>query len=310
MPTASTERHDERDASLDLWPTAALVARIVEAQHEALRTIEPRGEAIAMAVEALAAVLRAGGRMAFAGAGSSGLLVQLEALELPGTFGIPAHRVPVVLAGGDEALRVMPGGAEDDAAAAEAAVEALDLGAGDALVATSASGSTPFTVAALRRARRRGAVTVGIACVAASPLLAGCDHPILVETPPEVVAGSTRMGAGTAQKCVLNILSTGVAVRLGHVYRGLMVNMHPDNTKLRTRAVAIVAEAAGIGQDEARRHLAEAAWSIKTAILAGAAALPAVAAQKLLAASGNDIRAALAGRPATHEQRGRLPHDR
>lgn len=299
MPTASTERHDERHASLDLWPMPALVTRIVDAQREALRAIEPRAETLAVAVEALAAVLRAGGRMAFAGAGSSGLLVQLEALELPGTFGIPPDRVPVVLAGGDAALRAMPGGAEDDTAAAEAAVDALQLGLGDALVATAASGSTPFTVAALGRARQRGAVTVGIACVAASPLLAGCDHAILVETPPEIIAGSTRMSAGTAQKCVLNILSTGVAVRLGHAYRGLMVNMHPDNAKLRTRAVAIVAQAAGIGPDQALQHLHETAWSIKTAILAGAAALPAESARKLLATSGDDIRAALAGRPAT-----------
>lgn len=299
MPTASTERQDERHAGLDLWPTTALVARIVDVQREALRAIEPRAEALAGAVEALAAVLRTGGRMAFAGAGSSGLLAQLEALELPGTFGIAPHRVPVILAGGAEALHAMPGGAEDDTAAAEAAVDALALGTGDALVATAASGSTPFTVAALDRARRRGVVTVGIACVAGSPLLAGCDHPVLVETPPEVVAGSTRMGAGTAQKCVLNILSTGVAVRLGHAYRGLMVNMHPDNAKLRNRAVAIVAEAAGIGPAEALRHLTETGWSVKTAVLAGAAGLPAEAARKLLIASGGNIRAALAGEPAT-----------
>lgn len=301
MPTASTERHDEQHANLDQWPTAALVTRIVDAQREALQAIEPRAEALAGAVEALAAVLRAGGRMAFAGAGSSGLLVQLEALELPGTFGIPAHQVPVILAGGDQALRAMPGGAEDDAATAEAAVDALALGAGDALVATAASGSTPFTVAALERARQRGAVTVGIACAAASPLLLGCDHPILIETPPEVVAGSTRMGAGTAQKCVLNILSTGVAVRLGHAYRGLMVNMHPDNAKLRTRAVAIVAEAAGIDPSEARQHLADTDWSIKTAILAGAAGLPAAVARLRLAASGDDIRTALADRPTAEQ---------
>ena len=294
MTLATTERSDDLYGSLDLWPTGDLVAAILSVQQQALRALEPARPALAAAIEALAGVMRAGGRMAYAGAGTSGLVAHMDALELPGTFGVGRDRVPVILAGGAEALRTMAGGAEDDAGAAEAAVDALGLGAGDGLVAVAASGSTPFTLAALRRAKARGAVTVGIACVAGAPLLGQSHHPILIETPSEVVAGSTRMGAGTAQKCALNILSTGVATRLGHAYAGLMVNMSADNSKLRRRAAGIVARAAGIDLDEAERALAEAGGSIKVAVTQCVAGVGPDEARARLARSGGDIRAALA----------------
>ena len=298
MAPARTEQPDDRDKPIDLWPTHEVVARILAVQQEALRAVEPAGPHLAAAIEVLAKTLRGGGRMAYAGAGSSGLLAQVDALELPGTFGIGVDRIPVILAGGLEALCSIPGSAEDDAAAAEAAVDRLELGTADAVVAVSASGETPFTVAALMRARRRGAVTVGIACVAGSSLLHGSHHPILLETPPEVIAGSTRMGAGTAQKCALNILSTGIAVRLGHSYAGLMVNMRPDNAKLKARAVEIVRQAAGVGQRRAEQALAEADWSVKTAIVCCARGIDAAAARSRLAESGDDIRTALSGSTA------------
>lgn len=293
MALATTEQSDARYRSLDLWSAAEIATEIAGVQGEALRAVGDAAPALAGAIEALAGILQAGGRMAYAGAGSSGLIAQLDAIELPGTFGIDASRVPVILAGGPEALRIMPGGAEDDPAAAAAAVDALAVGRGDAVVAVAASGSTPFTLGALRRARARGAMTVGIACVAGSPLLADSEHPILIETPPEVVAGSTRMAAGTAQKCALNILSTGVAVRLGHAYAGLMVNMTADNAKLRRRAVGIVVEAAGVEPARAERALAEADWSIKTAVLLCLAGLGAGEARARLSDSGGDIRGAL-----------------
>jgi N-acetylmuramic acid 6-phosphate etherase len=233
--------------------------------------------------------------MAYAGAGSSGMIAQMDALELPGTYGIPADRFPVLLAGGPEALLALPSEAEDDRAAAEAAVDACGIGPADGFIAIAASGRTPFTVAALRRAKARGAVTIGIACVPDSPLLEGSDHAILMETPPEVVAGSTRMGAGTAQKCALNILSTGVAVRLGHAYAGLMVNMSPDNAKLKARAVAIVAQAAGAEPEQARAALDEADWSIKTAVVLSVAGIDAAEARVRLARQDGNIRAALTG---------------
>lgn len=293
MSLASTERFDARYDDLDLSATDDIVSNILATQQAALQGLRPALPALSRAIEALAGVLRAGGRMAYAGAGSSGLIAQLDALELPGTFGIEPDRVPVILAGGPDGLASIPSGVEDDTQAGEAAVDALALGPGDGLIAVAASGSTPFTVAALARARRRGAVTVGLACAAWSPLLAACDHPILIATPPEVIAGSTRMGAGTAQKCALNILSTGVAVRLGHAYRGLMVNMRPDNAKLRARAAGIVAQAAGVDAARAERALVEAGWSIKTSIVACLASVDAGAARARLEAGGGDIRAAL-----------------
>ncbi len=148
-----------------------------------------------------------------------------------------------------------------------------------------------------RRARARGALTVGIACVAEAPLLTESDHAILIETPPEVVAGSTRMAAGTAQKCALNVLSTGIAVRLGHVYAGLMVNMIPDNLKLKRRAVGIVALAAGVDAATAERALGEADGSLKTAVMLCLARIDADEARVRLASSAGDIRAALARGP-------------
>lgn len=293
MATATTERTDTAYDDLDLWSDVRLVDAMAASQRDALASVAAAGEALSGAIAAVAAALRGGGRLAYAGAGSSGLIAQLDRLELPGTFGIPLDRLPLILAGGPDALGALSGASEDDVAAGAAAVAAQGLGAGDALVALSASGGTPFTVAALRAAAARGAVTVGIACVAGSPLLAASHHAIVLGTPPEVLAGSTRLAAGTAQKCALNILSTGVALRLGHGYRGLMVNMVPDNAKLRGRAVAIVARAAGIAPDRAEAALAAADGSIKVAVTLAGAGIDAAEARARLARTGGDIRAAL-----------------
>ena len=293
MTLSKTERPDAAYDDLDLWSTVAVVGTIVSVQREALNAVAAVASQFADAIEALGTLLQADGRMAYAGAGSSGMIAQLDRLELPGTFGIGLDRLPLILAGGPESLLELMGEAEDDTMAAEAAVDGCGLGPGDALVAVSASGSTPFTVAALRRARQRGCVTVGLACVPGAPLLAESHYPIAVETPPEIIAGSTRMAAGTAQKCALNILSTGVALRLGHAYRGLMVNMSPDNAKLKQRAVAIVARAAGVDADRAASALAEAEWSIKTAVTLSAAGVGAAEARARLKQSAGDIREAL-----------------
>ncbi|RYB05270.1 N-acetylmuramic acid 6-phosphate etherase [Lichenibacterium ramalinae] len=293
MATATTERTDTAYDDLDLWSDVRVVDAMAASQRDALASVAAAGEALSGAIAATAAALRGGGRLAYAGAGSSGLIAQLDRLELPGTFGIPLDRLPLILAGGPDALGALSGASEDDVAAGAAAVAEQGLGAGDALVALSASGGTPFTVAALRAAAARGAVTVGIACVAGSPLLAASHHAIVLGTPPEVLAGSTRLAAGTAQKCALNILSTGVALRLGHGYRGLMVNMVPDNAKLRGRAVAIVARAAGIAPDRAEAALAAADGSIKVAVTLAGAGIDAAEARARLARTGGDIRAAL-----------------
>ena len=294
MTATTTECADDRYGGLDLWSTSDQVAAILSVQQHALAAVEPARSALAAAIVGLADRLRSGGRMAYLGAGTSGVIAQMDALELPGTFGIGPDRLPVILAGGLQSLVAPAGGSEDDAGAAEAAVDDFDIGPADGLIAVAASGCTPFTVAGLRRAAARGAMTVGIACVPATPLLAASHHPILIETPPEVVAGSTRMGAGTAQKCALNILSTGVAIRLGHAYAGLMVNMTPDNGKLRQRAACIVAKAAGVDPIEAELALAQAGGSVKTAVTLCLAGGDVDAARARLRRSGGDIRAAVA----------------
>jgi N-acetylmuramic acid 6-phosphate etherase len=293
MAVATTEQADASYRDLDLWSTPDIVSAIVAVQRQAIEAVATAAPALARAADALAERMRAGGRLAYVGAGSSGLLAQMDALELPGTYGIPLDRAPVLIAGGAEALRDIPSGAEDDAEAGAGAAAALSLTPADALVSLSASGRTPFVVAAQQQARERGALTIGIACNADTPLLLEADHPILLATPPEVVAGSTRMGAGTAQKCALNTLSTLVGIRLGHVYAGLMVNMQPDNEKLRRRAVGVVARAAGASEDEAARALSSAG-DIKTAILLCSGVDGLAEARARLRRHGGDLRRALA----------------
>ena len=292
MSVATTEQADVSYRDLDRWSSAEIVAEIAAVQRRAIEAVALAGDALAEAADGLAERMRAGGRMVYAGAGSSGLLAQMDALEMPGTFGIALDRVPVLLAGGAAALYDIPSGAEDDAEAGRAAVDALDLGPGDGLVALSASGRTPYALGALRRANERQAFTVGIACNADTPLLAEAVSRVLLATPPEVVAGSTRMGAGTAQKCALNALSTLVGIRLGHVYAGLMVNMRPDNAKLRRRAIGLVAQAAEVEEDRAARALNEAG-DIKTAILLCAGRGGLAEARARLDRSGGDVRRAL-----------------
>ncbi len=293
MASPTTEHADPRYHGIDTWASSAVVRAIVEAQRGAIDAVGEVAEEIAVAADALSALMRGGGRLAYAGAGSSGLLAQVDALELPGTYGIALDAVPVLLAGGPEALRDIPSGAEDDAEAGAAGVDALGLGPEDGLVALSASGRTPYALGALRQAKRRGALTVGIACNPHTPLLEEAAHPICLETPAEVIAGSTRMAAGTAQKCALNALSTLLGIRLGHAYEGLMVNMQPDNAKLKQRAVGIVAEAAGVDRQTAAEALGRA-LDIKGAVMLCAGASDVEAARRRLTASGGDLRVALA----------------
>ncbi|GFZ82164.1 N-acetylmuramic acid 6-phosphate etherase [Elstera cyanobacteriorum] len=295
MPLPVTETSPDAYRGLDQWPSAQILSAIVAAQTQAVAAVEAAVPVLAAAGEAIADRLRSGGRMVYVGAGSSGLMAQIDALELPGTYGIPAHLTPVLLAGGDAALLTMPAAAEDDGEAAVHAVVAQKLSARDALIALSASGYTPFPLAALREAKWRGALTVGIANNPDTPLLTAADFPVLLATPPEVVAGSTRMNAGTAQKCALNMLSTLIAVRLGHAFDGLMVNLQADNLKLRGRAVRIVAQACALPEPEAAALLARAEGNIKTAIVLHHIPSASVAdARARLAAAQGDVRAALA----------------
>jgi N-acetylmuramic acid 6-phosphate etherase len=215
----------------------------------------------------LAAIWRAGGRLIYAGAGSSGLAAAEDAAELPGTFGLDKGRIAIVLAGGTAEPFRIDAAAEDGAAAGEQAMAAFGDLASDAVIAVSASGSTPFTVAAAAEAHRRGAFVIAIAHRPGSPLLSGADARIFLDSGEEALRGSTRLAAGTAQKAALGMLSSLMGFELGHVHQGQMVNLKADNAKLRDRALGIVAMIAGVGEAKAEAALRVAGGEVKPAIL-------------------------------------------
>ena len=257
---------DRLEASLDIDLRPALeIVRIIQEQDALVAgAVAAQAERIAHAIDEITERLRHGGRLFYAGAGTSGRIAMLDASELPPTYGVSHDLVRVLIAGGERAYFEAVEGAEDDEDAAIAAVN-LELKADDAIVGIAASGTTPYTVAAVRRANMLGALTVGITNVSASPLAQHVDIPIVIETGPEVIMGSTRMKSGTAQKLVLNQLSTGVMIRLGHVYSNLMIDMPATNEKLRNRAVRMVELAAGVPRPMAVQAIREADGNVKVA---------------------------------------------
>jgi N-acetylmuramic acid 6-phosphate etherase len=273
-------------------PQEALMI-LARAQAEAAEAVQFAIPEIARAAEAAAQCLAGGGRLVYAAAGSSGLMALADALELPGTYGIAPDRVRVLLAGGMADMTRMPGGPEDDGDAARADLAGLGVDRGDCLIALTASGNTPYPLAAAKAARSAGAITIGIANNVAVPLFDLVDIAICLPTPPEVIAGSTRMGAGTAQKVALNMLSTLMAVHLGHVHDGFMVNLIADTRKLQSRARRIVMAVSAVDEDRAAAALAEAQGSVKNAILVAAGAAGLESARRLLADNGHRLRPAL-----------------
>ena len=257
---------DRLDASLDidLRPAREIVRIIQEQDALVPGAVAKQAERIAHAVDQIAERLSHGGRLFYAGAGTSGRIAMLDASELPPTYGIPPDLVRVLMAGGERAFFAAAEGAEDDE---DAAIEAVnrEVTADDAVIGLAASGTTPYTVAAVRRANMLGALTVGITNVAASPLAQHVDIPIVIESGPEVIMGSTRMKSGTAQKLVLNQISTGVMIRLGRVYSNLMIDMPATNEKLRSRAVRMVELAAGVPRPMAVQAIREADGNVKLA---------------------------------------------
>ena len=289
----ATEQASLRFTELDAWPVATQIAALYESQLDALAAIRPALPAITQAAEAAIGRLRGPkGRLAYAGAGSSARLGTQDGAELEPTFDWPRSRLVFLVAGGLQALTTAVENAEDDTQAARAAVHAAGIGADDVVIAVAASGATPFTLTCLTTAREAGALTIGIANSPQAPLLAEAGHPILIETGPEPIAGSTRMKAGTAQKVVLNLLSTAIMTGLGRVHAGRMVDMLARNEKLRRRAVAMVCELASCSPETAQAALAACAMRVKPAILV-AHGLSATAAQTLLLAHEGNLRTAL-----------------
>jgi N-acetylmuramic acid 6-phosphate etherase len=294
MANAGTESVNRNASGLDLLAPSAILGVLAEAQIEAAQVVRSATQSIAAAAELAAGRLAAGGRLVYAAAGSSGLMALADALELPGTYGIALDRIVVLIAGGKQALIDLAGGPEDDAAQAAAEIAAANVSEKDCVIALSASGTTPYALGALDEAKRRGAATIGIANNPGAPLAARADVGIVLATPPEVIAGSTRMGAGTAQKIALNMFSTLVAIHLGHVHDGYMVNLKADNIKLRGRAARIVAAITGCTPEEASGYLEQAGGSVKVATVLAAGARDASAAHDILAGTGNRLRPALA----------------
>lgn len=292
MTAPRTEALHAMAEGLDQRPPAEVAAVLAEGQIAAAASVRDALAAIADGAAAMAAAIRAGGVLHYVAAGSSGLMAAADAQELGGTFAISAAQLRIHMAGGLPTGVEMPGDVEDDAAGPGAALAGLS--ARDAVIAVSASGTTPYTLAAARAARAAGAAVVAIANNPGAPLLQAADHPILLATPPEVLSGSTRMGAGTAQKIALNMLSTLMAVALGHVHDGMMVNLRADNAKLRARALAIVGRIAGVERDAAAAALDAAQGAVKPAILIAARAVSARRADEILRETGENLRAALA----------------
>jgi N-acetylmuramic acid 6-phosphate etherase len=285
---------DRLEESLEIdRASAEEIVRIINLEDRKVATaVAAASESIARAIDAITERLTHGGRMFYVGAGTSGRLAMVDASELPPTFGVDAGLVQVIIAGGREAFFSAVEGAEDDEE--EAVAEVLRcVTPDDCVVGIAASGRTPFTVAAVRRANLQGALTVGVSGVREAPLTRECDIPIVIETGPEVILGSSRMKAGTAQKLVLNTISTGVMIRLGKVYSNLMVEMPPTNEKLRARAISMVEIAAGVPRTEAFRLYEDSGRDTKVAILMANRKCGAADARALLERSGGNLREAL-----------------
>lgn len=289
-----TEQANPRTCDLDLLPTEEML-RVINAEDrrvaEAVAEVIP---AIARAVERIADAVRAGGRLHYFGAGTSGRLAVLDASECPPTFGVPAEMVQGHIAGGPPALVRSAEGAEDDEASGARDAAGAGIGVSDAVVAIAASGRTPYCIGALREARRRQAFTAALVCNRPTPMHELADVVIDPVVGPEVLSGSTRMKSGTAQKLVLNMISTGLMVRLGRTHGNLMVAVRATNEKLRARAARLVAQVTGRteGVEEA---LLACGWDVRTACLMLIKDIPAEDAHRLLEEASGSLRAALEG---------------
>ena len=293
LSTLTTEAANPDWAEIDTWPTARLVAGMIDADRGLYEAVAACTDAITAAVDGIVARLSSGGRLIYLGAGTSGRLGVLDASEIPPTYGTDPSLVVGVIAGGDVAIRHAVENAEDDVVAGASAVADLGVGEADVVVGIASSGRTPYVLAALEEAGRRGALRIGLTNNAGSPVGAAADIAIEVVVGPEFVAGSTRLRSGTSQKLVLNLLSTCSMVRLGKTYGNLMVDLRATNEKLRVRAARTVVAATGVSEAEAAAAVETADGSVKTAILMVLAAVSADEARERLTAADGHLRAAL-----------------
>ncbi|WP_371677382.1 N-acetylmuramic acid 6-phosphate etherase [Streptomyces sp. NBC_01276] len=294
LDSLTTEAFRPELADIDRLPTLE-IARVMNAEDATVpAAVAGRLPQIAAAVDGIAARMARGGRLVYAGAGTAGRLGVLDASECPPTFNTDPEQVVGLIAGGPTAMVKAVEGAEDSAELAAADLTALGLTADDSVIGISASGRTPYAVGAVEFARSRGALTVGLSCNAGSALAAAAEHGIEVVVGPELLTGSTRLKAGTAQKLVLNLISTVTMIRLGKTYGNLMVDVRASNEKLRARSRRIVALATGAPDAEIEAALTATDGEVKNAILVILGGVDGPTAATLLTASGGHLRAALA----------------
>ncbi|MCU1420784.1 MAG: N-acetylmuramic acid 6-phosphate etherase [Microbacteriaceae bacterium] len=293
--TLRTEGVDPRFEHVDRMSVAELALLMNEADATVPAAVRAAMGSIIPAIEAASALVAAGGRLIYVGAGTPGRIGVLDASEAPPTFGTSPDRIFAIIAGGPTAIVNAVEGAEDDSAAGIAAIDAAAAGPGDVVIALASSGRTPFVVAAAARARERGALTVGMSCNEATPLSAVVEHPIEVLVGPELISGSTRLKAGTAQKLVLNMFSTISMIRAGKTYGNLMIDVRPTNEKLRERATRIVQTVSGSGHADAAAALAATGFEVKPAIVMLSLGVSAAEAASIVAREGGTLRSILEG---------------
>lgn len=293
LDVLATEAVRPELAQFDTWSTLDAVRQFFDDQQAVVDALRAAADQIAEAVDVIAKRMLAGGRLIYVGAGTGGRLAVLDAAEIGPSYGLRG-RIVTGFAGGVDAMVDGREFCEDDAQEGASQVRSLDPVASDVVVGVSASGRTPFVLGGVVAAREAGAYTIGLACVAGSALVRQTDSAIEVLTGPEIIAGSTRLKAGSAQKSVLNVLSTMAMVRLGRTYGNLMVDVVADNGKLRRRALRAVVQATGVGEERAAAALDESGGRAKVAIVAVLAAVDAVRAGALLDRADGQIRAALA----------------
>jgi N-acetylmuramic acid 6-phosphate etherase len=292
LATLATEGTDPRFAQIDRMSVADLAATMNDADRtvpDAVRAALPQ---VTAAITAIAERMGRGGRLLYVGAGTPGRIAVLDASECPPTFSTPPGLVTAIIAGGPSAIVTPAEGAEDDADAGAAAIDEAGVGPLDSVVGIASSGRTPYVVAAVARARALGAFTAGLTSNVGSDLADAAEQPIEVVVGPEVISGSTRLKAGTAQKLVLNMISTITMVQLGKTYGNLMVDVRPTNHKLRERAVRIVRQLTGVDAAAARGSLTAADWDVKVAAVTIRLAVDPAAARERLAAAGGRLREA------------------
>ena len=288
----NTERPSPRYADIDLWDPTEILEGMIEAQFAAVSAVREARPQLERAALAIAARIADEGRLVYAGAGTSGRLALQDGAELLPTFGWPQDRLLLLIAGGREALLRSVEGAEDDIEEAVRNIRQSEINAKDALIAVAASGTTPFTLTCMREAKARGALTIGLANNPGTPLVLEAEHPILLDTGAEPIAGSTRMKAGTAQRIALTLLSSLLMIRLGRVYAGLMVDLQAVNQKLSRRSEEILHRLSGRSAEEIRAALQKANGSVKLAALLLRGCDPGRASALLEQTRGN-LRAAL-----------------